>query len=164
MRERCAGGQEDGEIVREDAQAVFVAMFRDHFRELVRLAALLGADDADDVVQEAFARLPQHSSRLREPDRAFTYTRTTVVNLCRSRLRRLPVARRPHPHLLIAESAMPESAAVLPEDQAEVSTTSADPITRLTAVDVTGSTNVLQELRTSTSSGYLVVDVRVSRP
>ncbi|MDQ1465554.1 MAG: hypothetical protein QOC73_2495 [Actinomycetota bacterium] len=106
--------------VRVDAQAVFVAMFREHFRELVRLAALLGADDADDVVQEAFARLHQHSSRLREPDRALAYTRTTVVNLCHSRLRRLAVARRPHPYLMIAEGALPESAAVLREDQAEV--------------------------------------------
>ncbi|MDQ1540748.1 MAG: hypothetical protein QOH29_1474, partial [Actinomycetota bacterium] len=45
-----------------------------------------------------------------------------------------------------------------------VSTTSADHTTRLTAVDLTGSTHVLQDLRTSTSSGYLVVDVRVSHP
>jgi hypothetical protein len=45
-----------------------------------------------------------------------------------------------------------------------VSTTSADHTTRLTAVDVTGGTKVLNDLRTSTSNGYLVVDVRVSRP
>jgi hypothetical protein len=45
-----------------------------------------------------------------------------------------------------------------------VSTTSADHTTRLTAIDLTGSTQVLQELRTSTSSGYLVVDVRLSHP
>jgi RNA polymerase sigma-70 factor (sigma-E family) len=106
--------------VRDDADTVFAAMFREHFRELVRLATLLGADDADDVVQEAFARLHQHGSRLREPDRALAYIRTTVVNLCHSRLRRLAVARRPHPYLVITESALPESAAVQRADQAEV--------------------------------------------
>jgi hypothetical protein len=45
-----------------------------------------------------------------------------------------------------------------------VSTTAADHTTRLTALDVTGGSNVLNDLRTSTSSGYLVVDVRVSHP
>ena len=109
--------------VRDDADTVFAAMFREHFRGLVRLATLLGADDADDaddVVQEAFARLHQYGSRLREPDRALAYIRATVVNLCHSRLRRLAVARRPHPYLVITESALPESAAVQRADQAEV--------------------------------------------
>jgi hypothetical protein len=45
-----------------------------------------------------------------------------------------------------------------------VSTTAADHTVRLTALDVTGGSNVLNDLRTSTSSGYLVVDVRVSHP
>jgi RNA polymerase sigma-70 factor (sigma-E family) len=113
-------GERTRAIVLDDAEAIFVATFRGHFSELARLATLLGADDADDVVQEAFARLHQHRSRLREPASALAYARAIVVNLCRSRLRRLEVARRPHPRLPMVERDLPESATVLREDQAEV--------------------------------------------
>jgi RNA polymerase sigma factor (sigma-70 family) len=47
---------------------------------------------AEDIVQEAFARL--HGRTLADPDRALAYLRTTVLNLSRSRLRRLLTARR----------------------------------------------------------------------
>jgi RNA polymerase sigma-70 factor (sigma-E family) len=57
--------------------------------------ALLVADDhagAEDLVQEAFARL--HGRALADPGAAEAYLRRTVLNLSRSRLRRLRTARR----------------------------------------------------------------------
>jgi RNA polymerase sigma-70 factor (sigma-E family) len=83
-------------------------LFEDHYRSLVGLARLLldepGA--AEEVVQEAFARLATGRSRLRDPDRAPAYLRSTVLNLARGRLRRRAVARRhPEPTPLPAPSA-----------------------------------------------------------
>lgn len=69
-----------------------------HYRSLVRLAALLLDETAaaEDVVQEAFLKVAAGSrlSRLRDPDAALAYLRTTVLNLARSSLRRRLVAAR----------------------------------------------------------------------
>ena len=83
---------EDGE--RADLESVYRDLFHGHFAAMVRLAAMLGADDPEDVAQEAFVRLHQHRRRLRDPHAAVGYLRTTVVNLSRSRLRHLAVVRR----------------------------------------------------------------------
>jgi DNA-directed RNA polymerase specialized sigma24 family protein len=61
---------------------------------MVRLAALLGADDPEDIAQEAFVRLEQRLDRLPASVNTAAYRRTTVVNLSRSRLRHLRVTRR----------------------------------------------------------------------
>lgn len=61
---------------------------------MVRLAALLGADDPDDVAQEAFVRLFYRRAKLRDPQAALPYLRRTVANLSRSRLRHLRVVTR----------------------------------------------------------------------
>ena len=71
-------------------------LFHAHFRGMVRLAAMLGADDPEDVAQEAFVRLHGRTRALRDPHAAVGYLRTTVVNLTRSRLRHLSVVRQ-HP-------------------------------------------------------------------
>ena len=94
------------------------ALFTGHFRGLVRLATLLGADDPEDVVQEAFVRLHRSTGRLRDPGAALPYLRSTVVNLCRSRLRHLRVVRRGVPGPPDVASA--EHGAVLREDHREV--------------------------------------------
>lgn len=60
--------------------------------ELVRLAAVLGADDPEDVVQDAFLRF-QERAQLRDPAAATAYLRRTVANLTNSRLRHLRIAR-----------------------------------------------------------------------
>lgn len=78
------------------------ALYRAHWRYLVRLAALLVDDvaSAEDVVQDAFVALHRRSGDLRDPDAALGYLRASVVNLSRSVLRRRQVARR---HLKVAE-------------------------------------------------------------
>ena len=70
------------------------ALYLAHFPSLVRLAAVLLDDVAacEDVAQEAYVRVAQARRRLRDPDAALAYLRTTVVNLSRSALRRRMVA------------------------------------------------------------------------
>jgi RNA polymerase sigma factor (sigma-70 family) len=86
----------DGELLDEgeSPDEVYRALFHGHFSALVRLAAMLGADDPEDVAQEAFVRLHRRSRALRDPHAATGYLRTTVVNLTRSRHRHLSVVRR----------------------------------------------------------------------
>ena len=73
-------------------------LFHGQFAAMTRLAAMLGADDPEDVAQEAFVRLHRRARNLRDPHAAVGYLRTTVVNLTRSRLRHLSVVRRNRPH------------------------------------------------------------------
>jgi RNA polymerase sigma-70 factor (sigma-E family) len=69
------------------------ALFDLHYVPLCRLAHLLLGDAAraEDVVQEAFLRTFAGWGRLRQPHLADVYLRRSVVNLCRSGLRRRPV-------------------------------------------------------------------------
>ncbi len=81
---------------RWSADEAVTRLFGAHYRPLVRIAVLLLADSgvAEEVVQDAYVRLHQHWWRLREPDRALAWLRTTVVNGARSALRRRGVAER----------------------------------------------------------------------
>ena len=56
-------------------------LFRARYPEMVRLAGLLGADDPEDIAQEAFARLIRKAESLRDPAAALAYVRSTVCNL-----------------------------------------------------------------------------------
>jgi RNA polymerase sigma-70 factor (sigma-E family) len=71
-------------------------LFSAHYRQLVRLAALLLADRAvaEEVVQDAYVQLHQRWGRLRDPHKALGYLRTSVVNGARSAQRRRGVADR----------------------------------------------------------------------
>src|SRR5687768_7179855 len=79
-----------------DADTALTELFRAHYASLLRLAVLLADDHAtaEDLVQDAFARMHRSWGRLRDPDRALPYLRASVVNGSRSRLRRLRTARR----------------------------------------------------------------------
>jgi RNA polymerase sigma-70 factor (sigma-E family) len=92
------------------------ALFDAHHTQLMRLAALLGADDAEDIASEAFYRLYRRWEKLREPAAALSYLRATVCNLVRQRLRHLGVAHRheepPNQHHRSAETEV-----ILREDQ-----------------------------------------------
>ncbi|HEV2889487.1 MAG TPA: SigE family RNA polymerase sigma factor [Frankiaceae bacterium] len=97
------------------------ALFRAHYGSLVRLAVLLVDDDgsAEDLVQDAFARLHRRWARLRDEDAAYGYLRAAVVNGSHSRLRRLRTARRyVAPHDSAAPS--PEGDAIVREEHAAV--------------------------------------------
>jgi RNA polymerase sigma-70 factor (sigma-E family) len=77
-----------------ETEVSLAALFAAHHRRLLAFALLLSDDyaGAEDLVQEAFARLP--GRHLADPERAGSYLRATVLNLSRSRLRRLRTARR----------------------------------------------------------------------
>ncbi len=91
-------------------------LFFGHFRAMVRLATMLGADDPEDVAQEAFLRLHQRSRAMRDPYAAVGFLRSTVVNLCRSRSRHLAVVRR-HVPAPVPDVASSENQALVRESQ-----------------------------------------------
>jgi DNA-directed RNA polymerase specialized sigma24 family protein len=82
-------------------QADIEGLFRTRYLEMVRLAGLLGADDPEDIAQEAFTRLVNKEPDLGDAQAALAYLRAIVVNLTRNRHRHLRVvhgrgaARRP---------------------------------------------------------------------
>src|SRR5579864_8196521 len=73
----------------DDPDSGIGALFRARYPELVRLADLLGADDPEDIAQEAFARLIRTYGSLRDPGAALAYVRASVCNLTRNRHRHL---------------------------------------------------------------------------
>lgn len=98
----------------ESAEAAYELLFHGQFPAMVRLARMLGADDPEDVAQEAFVRLHGRARTLRDPSASIGYLRTTVVNLTRSRVRHLAVVRRKAPDPLPdAMSAMSAESHVL---------------------------------------------------
>jgi len=69
-------------------------IFQAHYADVARLAAMLGADDPEDVAQEAFARLYRRQDTLRDPGAALAYLRAIACNLTLNRVRHLQVASR----------------------------------------------------------------------
>lgn len=88
-----------------DAAAV-TRLYQSHALELTRLALVMVGErqTAEDVVQEAFLGLFRSWYRLRDPAKALTYLRSSVLNGCRSVLRRRRF-RRPPEQVLASPSA-----------------------------------------------------------
>jgi RNA polymerase sigma-70 factor (sigma-E family) len=74
-------------------------LYSGHYASLVRLATMLLGDQgrAEEVVQDAYVSLHGRWGRLRDPDKALAYLRTSVMNGARSSLRRRAVAARHQP-------------------------------------------------------------------
>jgi RNA polymerase sigma-70 factor (sigma-E family) len=72
-----------------DADQAVTALYSAHYRSLVRLATLLVRDvaTAEEVVQDAFVAMHGAWRRLRDPNKALSYLRQSVVNRSRSVLR-----------------------------------------------------------------------------
>jgi RNA polymerase sigma-70 factor (sigma-E family) len=102
------------------AETAVAGLFAARYPELVRLAGLLGADDPEDIAQEAFARLLRRYDSLRDADAALGYVRATVCNLIRNRRRHLRVARLRAPAERLPDVESSEQAALLREEQREV--------------------------------------------
>ncbi|MEU6225642.1 SigE family RNA polymerase sigma factor [Streptomyces sp. NPDC047042] len=102
-----------------EREAALAGLFELHYSSMLRLAVLLGADDPENVVAEAYYQLYRKWRRLRETGAAEAYLRSTVCNLTRMRIRHLQVARRhvenpPPPDDAVASA---ESTALLHDDQ-----------------------------------------------
>jgi RNA polymerase sigma-70 factor (sigma-E family) len=84
---------------RDSAEAAVAALYQASAVSLIRLAFVMLGDleSAEDVVQEAFCGLYRQWGRLRDAERATFYLRTSVLNGCRSALRRRILRRRALP-------------------------------------------------------------------
>lgn len=85
-------------------------LHHDHYRSLVRLAALL-LDDigaSEEVVQDAFVKVHLGWGRIADPERAPAYLRSAVLNGARSRMRHRQVQDR---HLQAVPPAAPSAEA-----------------------------------------------------
>jgi len=71
------------------ADRAVVELYSQHYRALVRLAALLVRDTqtAEEVVQDSFVAMHEGWQRLRDTEKALAYLRQAVVNRSRSVLR-----------------------------------------------------------------------------
>ena len=98
----------------------FADLFYGHAARLVRLAALLGDPDPEDVVQEAFCTVYAARGRLSEDGTGNVsgYLHTTVVNLVRDRHRRRTTARDKQ-HLVLVDAVAPAGE---PESRTAVTT------------------------------------------
>jgi RNA polymerase sigma-70 factor (sigma-E family) len=101
------------------------ALYRAHAKGLVRLAVVMLGDRhiAEDVVHDAFLGLYRHWGSLSDPSRALPYLRSSVLNGCRSALRKRRTADRLTASAGAAAAVPPESAdawALLGEEHREV--------------------------------------------
>jgi RNA polymerase sigma-70 factor (sigma-E family) len=92
------------------AEAAVTALYEAHALGLVRLAYVMLGDraGAEDVVQEAFGGLYRRWDQLADKGRALQYVRSSVLNGCRSALRRpqhADVDGAPQPAVASAEAA-----------------------------------------------------------
>jgi RNA polymerase sigma-70 factor (sigma-E family) len=81
---------QDEEVATTSTGVDVALLYAAHRLTMVRLAVLLVDDlaTAEDVVQDAFVGLTRAAPRLRDPNAALAYLRTSVVNGSRSGLRR----------------------------------------------------------------------------
>ena len=95
----------------EDADRAMTALYRTHYRSLVRLAALLLRDisTAEEVVQDSFVAMHNGWPRLRDSDKALSYLRQSVVNRSRSVLR----------HRMVVDRNAPKPAPDMPSGEQE---------------------------------------------
>lgn len=101
-----------------DAADAVTALYRDHALGLTRLAFVMLGDRqaAEDVVQEAFCSVYLAWGRLPEHDRVLGYLRVSVLNGCRSAIRR---RKRMPPALAALPVPSAETDAMIGEEQRE---------------------------------------------
>jgi RNA polymerase sigma-70 factor (sigma-E family) len=102
------------------AEAAVTALYQASALSLIRLAYIMLGDlpSAEDVVQEAFCGLYRRWDRLKDASGALYYVRASVLNGCRSVLRRRVVRRRGLAHQPSAASA--EAVVLSGEERDEV--------------------------------------------
>lgn len=92
-------------------------LFEEQYNRMIKLAALLGADDPENIAAEAFYQVYRRWRKVRSADSAEAYLRSVVCNLTRMRIRHLQVVRKNDVESLTESVASAESAALLRDDQ-----------------------------------------------
>lgn len=106
-----------GDPAELEREAALARLFEAHYASMLRLAALLGADDPENLVAEAYYQIYRKWRRLRDAEAAAAYLRSTVCNLTRMRIRHLQVARKHVENPPDDSVASAESTALLHDDQ-----------------------------------------------
>ena len=103
------------------AETAVEALYQANAVGLIRMAYLMLGDrpSAEDVVQDAFCGLYRAWERL-DPARALPYVRSSVLNGCRSALRRRVIGRRVTPTMYTPPAISAEAAALSREERQEV--------------------------------------------
>lgn len=88
--EPATSAGDGGSLGRLDARRAVTALYQAHALGLIRLAVVMLGDRAaaEDVVQDAFCGLYRRWHALSDTDNALSYVRSSVINGCRSVLRR----------------------------------------------------------------------------
>ena len=104
------------------AAAAVTALYEEHAVGLIRLALVMLGDrpSAEDAVQDAFCALYRRWDKLTDQDKALAYVRSSVLNTCRSMLRRRMRASRRNPLEVLVDVWSAESAVLLAEEHREV--------------------------------------------
>jgi RNA polymerase sigma-70 factor (sigma-E family) len=104
------------------AAAAVTALYEEHAIGLIRLAVVMLGDrpSAEDAVQDAFCALYRRWDKLTDQDKALAYVRSSVLNTCRSMLRRRMRASRRNPLEVLVDVWSAESAVLLAEEHREV--------------------------------------------
>lgn len=100
-----------------EREAALARLFEAHYTSMLRLAALLGADDPENIVAEAYYEIYRKWRKLRDVDRAEAYLRSVVCNLTRMRIRHLQIARKHAEAPSVEPAASAEYTALLHDDQ-----------------------------------------------
>ncbi|GAA1430082.1 hypothetical protein GCM10009601_46700 [Streptomyces thermospinosisporus] len=100
-----------------EREAGVARLFELHYSSMLRLAVLLGADDPENVVAEAYYQIYRRWRKLKDVAAAEAYLRSTVCNLTRMRIRHLQVARRLSENPPDETVASAENTALLRDDQ-----------------------------------------------
>jgi RNA polymerase sigma-70 factor (sigma-E family) len=109
---RSLAGARDAE-----REAAVAGLFDLHYTSMLRLATLLGADDPENIVAEAYYQIYRKWRELRDNQAAEAYLRSVVCNLTRMRIRHLQVVRRHADSPPEDRVASAESSALLRDDQ-----------------------------------------------
>jgi RNA polymerase sigma-70 factor (sigma-E family) len=106
-----------------DAETAVTALYQVHAVGLIRLAVVVLGERsaAEDVVQEAFCALYRRWEHLADRDKALAYVRSSILNGCRTELRRrIRNERRAKSGTVSADAASAEYAALVSEEHREV--------------------------------------------
>jgi RNA polymerase sigma-70 factor (sigma-E family) len=106
-----------------NAEAAVTALYQVHAVGLIRLAVVMLGERtaAEDVVQEAFCALYRRWEHLSDRDKALAYVRSSILNGCRTELRRrIRNERRAKSGTAAVDAASAEYAALVGEEHREV--------------------------------------------